>query len=241
MKVSKPGPKRILLFLLIFAVPFGALYFLSKAHHDFGEPPFIGPYSYKFDEQGSVVDSVPYQIPDFSFVDAEGNVVDKKSLKDQYIVFTTIQEACVIAHEIPSQCAVYPYYIKQLLYDEFNDNQPSFGDVKIISIMTDSLGNGISISKEIKTMFAQYNSDVWRVVQGDPKQVFGFPIDEDSLYTDIRKEGYLGNRPYLRTMLLIDKNHHIRGYFGGKVQAEIREFKDRLRVLKKVDNTTKEL
>lgn len=240
MKVSKPGPKRILLFVLLFAVPFGALYFLSKAHHDFGEPPYIGPVEYVYDDDGNVIDSQYYQIPDFTFTDLAGNRVDKNTLEGEYIIFTTIQNDCVIADEMPGLCSVYPYHIQELLYKEFHKNKPSFGDVTIVSIITDSLGQPVKPTEELRHFFDQFDSEIWKLVEGDPKQVYDFPISEDSTYTQKRKSGYLGNRPYLRTMLLVDKNHHIRGFFGGKTQAEIREFKDRLRVLKKVDKTTKE-
>lgn len=240
MKISKPGPKRILLLLLISVLPFSILFMLSRADHDFGEAPYIGSTEYTYDSDSNIVDTLHYKIPEYSFQAIGGKNLNKKILSDHYVIFTTIQNSCIIAKERPKACAVFPYHIKELLYDEFFGNGPSYGDVKIVSIVTDPEGNSIQPSAELIKYFKKFDSEIWTLAVGDPLQVYSFP-EGDSIYSEKRNKKYLGNRPYLRTMLLIDKNNHIRGYFGGKKQAEVREFIDRLRVLKREDHTTKEI
>lgn len=169
-------------------------------------------------------------IGEYKFTNSEGEIVSHETQKDKITLFTTIQTSC------PEQCAIDLAKFNLLLYQDYRKNQKKLGHVKFVSIVTDSKGNPVSNLDEImftlNDIIEGFDPAVWNIVTGDPKQVYDIENNDVNLY-NATSDSAFAQKPYLETMLIVDKQNQLRLVRRGNQEGLIRDFKQHVALLQK--------
>lgn len=224
--------KRLITILVIFLGPGFVIWFIAKTFDNhFIELPYMG-YTYTYNEDGTVKDSIPYQVPDFDLTTFEGETINRDSIRDRFIVLTTIQNSCP---ELDC-CALGLYHFDMLFYEKVLDND-SYDNVQILSVLTDQNGrvdtNGVS--PKLKEEMAEYDLSKWWLCTGDPTPFYDFPYYGDQFMNHKASpdDGEIGDLAFTNSLVLIDHEGYIRAVTGSKKDSDIRNFFDMLKLLKK--------
>lgn len=230
------GLKRLGLMVLVLFGPGSVIYFLAKTvNNKFIDLPYVGQHEYVFNTDGDVTDTILYTLPDFELTTLAGKKITKNSIKDKFVVVTTLQNTC------PDDCGVYFIHFQEIFYSKLVKNQESYDNVVILSILTDHDGNPepAPTSKfidEIQTI-DDYDENLWWITTGDPKPIFSFIYNDTNFY-DLPSTpscDEVGTKTFINSLLLIDKKSHIRGFTGARSYSDISNFFDLLKILKKVE------
>lgn len=200
--------------LLLIPVLFIAWYFASQKE---GSPirylSYFGPKTY-----GEVKDTVYHSIPDFEFIDQDDRKIDQKSMEGKIYVaeyfFTTCKSICPVMND----------NLKRV-YKEFRNRK----DFLILSHTVDPETDSVPVLKQYADAHG-VNDDRWKFVTGDKKKLY-----------EIARKGYLlnaeegngGEEDFIHTQnfALIDKEHHIRGFYDGTDSLEINRMIQDIRIL----------
>ena len=113
-----PGLKRLGLMILILFGPGSLIYFLAKTvKNKFVELPYVGKHEYITNDQGEVIDTIHYTTPDFKLTTVDGKTITKNSIKDKFVVVTTLQNSC------PDSCGVYLLHFDEIFYSSLPQNR----------------------------------------------------------------------------------------------------------------------
>ncbi|MBN4072979.1 hypothetical protein JYT74_02950 [Crocinitomix catalasitica] len=225
--------KRLLTLILIFLGPGAIIYWLATTlDNHFIELPYLG-YTYTYGEDGDVIDSTAYCIPNFDLKTFDGEVINRDSIRGKFIVLTTLQNECP---EFDS-CALGVYHFNILFFKKLVKNQRSYGNVKVLSILTDHDGKEVSEGpcEKLLEEMEEYNSDIWWMCRGDPKPFYDFQYYGDNFmnHKSSPTNGEIGPYAFINSLVLIDDKGYIRGVTGAKKDSDIRNFFDMLKLLKK--------
>ncbi|NOQ75119.1 MAG: hypothetical protein GQ574_24105 [Crocinitomix sp.] len=225
--------KRILLVMLIMLGPGSIIYFISKTvNNHFIKLPYLG-YEFDLDSNGNKLDSTAYTVPEFNLTTFDGRAITKKDIDGKFIVLTTLQNACPDM----SQCGMSVYHFNEIFFKKLIKNQDNYGNVRVLSILTDVDGNPISEpSQKLKEEMYQYDTTgVWWMATGDVTPFYNFNYYGDKFINHVasNKDGELGLKAYTNSIVLIDDKGFIRGVSGAKTDSHIRNFFDMLKLLKK--------
>lgn len=210
---SKAGSLRSVFALLLLFGPALILIFISTrgCEHKFKE----------LEDYGA--------IPRFSFTDANGKVYTNRSFKDQIVIYTTIQPSC------PDSCGITIWHLDQLIYQRLRENKKRLGHVKLVSVLTDGLGNPDKRVKEVEFMLKDrvegFDPSIWIVVSGDAKSLYNIKHNGQTLLQEDPK--YFGGFGFQELMLLSDKQNHLRMVLPGKTESTIRTMRDHMALLEK--------
>jgi protein SCO1/2 len=200
--------------LLLIPVLFIGWYFASQKE---GSPirylSYFGPKTY-----GEVKDTVYHSIPDFEFIDQDDRKIDQKSMEGKIYVaeyfFTTCKSICPVMND----------NLKRV-YKEFRNRK----DFLILSHTVDPETDSVPVLKQYADAHG-VNDDRWKFVTGDKKKLY-----------EIARKGYLlnaeegngGEEDFIHTQnfALIDKEHHIRGFYDGTDSLEINRMIQDIRIL----------
>ncbi|MEX1192495.1 MAG: SCO family protein [Brumimicrobium sp.] len=167
---------------------------------------------------------------EYEFVNSEGKTINHKTQKDKITLFTTIQTSC------PEECAIALAKFNLLLYQDYRKNQKNLGHVKFVSIVTDEEGNPVDnldrIVYTLNDMIQGFDPKIWNIVTGDPKQVYDIESNGINLYEQKTDTAFAG-KPYLETLLLVDKDNELRLVRRGNQEGYIRDFKQHVALLQK--------
>ncbi|HLV40676.1 MAG TPA: SCO family protein [Brumimicrobium sp.] len=203
--------------LLMIFVVFGPATFLilitmGKCEHNFQELPI---YS---------------EMPQYEFIGADGKVINNKTQEGKITLFTTLQTSC------PQNCAIDIFKFNLSIYQDYRKNQKSLGHVKIISIVTDREGNPVDNLDEIlftmNDMIEGYDSSIWNLATGDPKQIYDIENNGVNLYSTVSDSAFAG-KSFLETMLIVDKQNQLRLVRRGNQEGLIRDYKQHVALLQK--------
>lgn len=225
--------KRLILVLIIFLGPGAIIYFISKTvSNHFIELPYLG-YEYKLDSSGNKVDSVAYQIPNFNLTKFDGTPITRDSIRGKFIVLSTIQNGC----PDPSECGFGLFHFNEIFFHKLVKNQKNYGNVRVISILTDIDGNPVSeISPKLRDEMYEYDTTgIWWMTTGDVLPFYNFNYYGDKFinYPASKKDSEIGAKAFTNSLVLIDDEGYIRGVTGAKTDTHIRNFFDMLKLLKK--------
>ena len=132
--------KRIILVLIIMLGPGSIIYFISKTvSNHFIKLPYI--YDYVYDAQGNKIDSTAYQVPDFTLTKFDGTPITRDSIDGKFIVLSTIQNGCPNMQE----CGFSLFHFDEIFFHKLVKNQKNYGNVKVVSILTDI--NGVPVNE----------------------------------------------------------------------------------------------
>ena len=221
MSSSKAKLKSILAFCLVFG-PASALIFISTrgCTHQFQE----------LDDFGLMT------IDSFEIYNQSSNTFTKKALSDfqgDILFINSIQPNC------PGNCNISMWHFEQLIYNHIYENKhKKLKQVKIISFLTDNQGVNLKKTKLFEDMtesFRQnlenYDPDIWMLAKGNAQSVYDFDHNGENLLHSAERE--YGKAAYLKYLLLIDKNSHLRMVLPADKEGEIRVMFEHLALLQK--------
>jgi cytochrome oxidase Cu insertion factor (SCO1/SenC/PrrC family) len=170
------------------------------------------------------------RIGDFQLKTMQGELIDNASLKGKITIFTTIQNTC------PDSCGIDLWFVKEQLFKRIYTNPKKLKHVQIVSIVTDTQGNGAQPDELLVDRLTQvvkdYDPKVWKIASGNPEDIFNFEHNGINLFTQ-RDTSFLGNRMFLESLLLIDEEGNLRFVRYGKGEGMVRDFHDGFLLLQK--------
>ena len=228
-----PKAKRILLVLIVVLGPGAIIYFISKTvSNHFVKLPYLG-YEYELDASGNKIDSAAYQVPEFTLTRFDGVPINRDSIRGKFIVLSTLQNECPTMAE----CGLSIFHFNEIFFHKLVENQENYGNVKVISILTDTDGNPVSTpSQKLRDEMDQYDtSGVWWMTTGDVTPFYNFEYYGDKFIDQpaSAQDGEIGLKAYTNSLVLIDEKGYIRAVSGAKTDSHIRNFFDMLKLLKK--------
>lgn len=231
-----PGFKRVLTILIIVLGPGIVIWILaSNLRNKFVELPYLGEWTYSYDEQGNATDSTAFVIPDFTLTKFDGTIINRDSLKDKFIVLSTIQPMCP---ELDS-CGMGMFLFNELFFHKLVKNQKNYGDVRVLSILTTVDGEAIPSgpTEKLKEEVVDYDPNIWWMAYGDPTPLFSWDYYGKNFmeHESSKADSEIGKWAFVNSLVLLDKEGHVRGVSGAKSDSDIRNFFDLIKILKKVD------
>ena len=200
--------------ILVLVLPAFLLIFLSTrgCKHKFKELPDYGKaIDYKFEG----IDGKKYSSADF---------------KDEIVIISTLQETC------PDSCAISFWHVDQSVYQKIRTNKKKkFKQVKLISFVTDINGKPVEdlslANAALKDQVNEYDSSIWILAKGNPKLVYDFKYNDQTLLT--KGKDYFAGEAYLELMLLLDKTNHLRMVSRATTEGDIRRMFQHVALLQK--------
>lgn len=208
--------KRIGLFLLLFGVPLIFLVVLSR-----GDTTYNGLKYYS----KNITDSAKVKVNDFLFYDLDSNAVTKESLAGKTIIVTTLIPSC------PSACPVISKQLGEYIYNDIS-HQTRLKDFIILSHLIDTNGNQVDLASFIKEQ--PVNQEKWKIVTGPQENpLYDFDLPNAKLNQNSPNDDVIGGKTYYKMILLIDKNHYLRGIYQGDKTPEIKRLQQEIKVLER--------
>ncbi len=198
----------IILFLPILMMSCGKKN-VQEAHPKTKSLPYLGePGITSHEENGKLVaDTIYPTIPEFSFTNQDGKMVNLKTFDGGIYVADFFFTTC------PTIC---PKMKAELLrvYDAFK-NEPR---VKILSHTIDPEHDSVPVLREYASRL-QVSSDKWNFVTGDKDSIY--TIAEYYLCTAEEAPNEPGGYIHSGSLILIDHEKHIRGMYNGTKPEEV--------------------
>lgn len=209
MQSSQKSSKYFILLLLLVG-PGLILIYLSKADHVFKTLPYYGPKKTVEVAGQSVPDTVYYTVPDFSFIDQNGDEVSFDDFKDKILVVDFFFTSC------PTIC---PIMTKEMARLQFQIDDPAYKDVRFLSHTVDPRHDTPEVLREYAK---KHNADPkrWTFVTGNQEAIFkqGF---EGYMMSTQEDSAAAGGFLHSSFFVLVDKDRHIRGYYDGTSTTEV--------------------
>lgn len=213
-KKTKAGlMKPLLMIVLVFGPAlFLILISLNTCEHKFTKLPIYG------------------ELKDFEFTDANGEKITPETQLDKITIYTTLQISC------PKHCAIDLAKFNLLIYQHYRKYQRKMSHIKFVSIVTDENGNPVEDLEEITYLLEDiiqgYDPEIWKLVTGDPKQIYDIENNKVNIYEQVSDEAF-ANKPYLETMMIVDKENNLRLIRRGSEEGLVRDFKEHIALLQK--------
>ncbi len=155
-------------------------------------------------------DTAWHSVQDFKFQNQLGDTVALADLPGKVIVADFFFTRC------PSICPKLTASIRKLqdalsTKDQFKQLNPAF--IQFLSFSVDPERDSVSILKKYSDKFG-INPDHWWLLTGPKKQIYDFSINELKLGL-ADGEGVDSNFIHTSKIVLLDKEHVVRGYYNG--------------------------
>ncbi len=186
------------LFVLILATVFIAC----------GESNRKLPYLGNRDFDGK--DTVYHAIPDFSFINQDGDTLSQNDFSNKVYVSDFFFTSC------PTICPTMKTQMLRI-YEKYKEN-PEFG---ILSHTIDPNHDSVEVLKKYRDRLG-IKGNTWQFVTGDQKAIYKIAQDsymvsamEDSSAVDV------GGFVHSGAFVLVDKDKHVRGVYDGTKEIEV--------------------
>ncbi len=212
-KRNDVSKKALTAVLLAIMVPLISYLIVKRASdHSIGMP---GRYYY--DSVVSVIrdgktidDTIWHSVEDFKFQNQLGRTVSLSDLPGKVIVADFFFTRC------PSICPKLTANIRKLQdalssKDQFKQLNPAF--IQFLSFSVDPERDSVPILKAYGNKFG-INPDLWWLLTGPRKQIYDFSMNELKLGL-ADGEGVDSNFIHTQKLVLLDKEHVVRGYYNG--------------------------
>ena len=158
----------------------------------------------------TITDTVWHPVEDFKFQNQLGRTVSLADLPGKVIVADFFFTRC------PSICPKLTANIRKLQdalssKDQFKQLNPAF--IQFISFSVDPERDSVSVLKSYGDRFG-INPEIWWLLTGPKKQIYDFSINELKLGL-ADGEGVDSNFIHTQKLVLLDKEHVVRGYYNG--------------------------
>ena len=158
----------------------------------------------------SIDDTIWHSVDDFSFQNQLGKTVSLADLPGKVIVADFFFTRC------PSICPKLTANIKKLqdalsTKDQFKQLNPAY--VQFLSFSVDPERDSVSVLRTYGDRFG-VNPDEWWLLTGPKKKIYDFSMNELKLGL-ADGEGVDSNFIHTQKLVLLDKEHVVRGYYNG--------------------------
>lgn len=204
--------KGIMALILLFG-PASLLIFISTrgCEHKFKELEIMG------------------NMPAYTFTTADGSSKSYKDFKGNVVLFTTLQASC------PDSCSISMWHLDQMIYQHIKKNKKKLGHVKLVSFVTDGLGNPVESLGDMQFVLndrvQNYDPSIWILAKGDVRQVYDFTRNGESLLK--KGDEFFGGQAFQELLLLVDKKNKLRMVSKGTEEGLIRRMKEHMALLDK--------
>ncbi|MBO9638855.1 MAG: SCO family protein [Siphonobacter aquaeclarae] len=204
---------------------FAALLFLLAAcQQEQGRLPILGPrggIKTRVVDGKMVTDSVYHEIPDFAFVDQDGDTVRSADFRGKIYVADFFFTTC------PTICPKMTGEMKKL-YEKFKGNP----DVLFLSHSIDPKRDSVGRLKEYATDLGVAGQKQWRFITGDRKAIFD--IGQNAYFVTAKEDSAEpGGILHSGAFVLIDPEMHIRGIYDGTKDEVVAEVSEAIALLRK--------
>lgn len=197
----------LLLFMLVGPLLLFGLFHLFGTNH-YSIPKY---YPLGLDESG---DTTYHQIPDFSFINQNGEEVNLEAFEDKIFVVNYFFTTC------PTIC---PKISKHMAY--LQNSFRNHDDVKFLSHTVDPKHDSVNVLREYADLY-EAKDDVWHLVTGDKEKLYN---QAKVGYKIIAAEG--DGFTHSEKLILVDKNKNIRGYYDGTNEKEVEKLLSEIWIL----------
>ena len=155
-------------------------------------------------------DTAYHEIPDFSFINQEGEEVTNETFRDKVYVSDFFFTSC------PSIC---PKVKKQMLriYDKYTDNP----NLIILSHSIDTKRDSVPVLKLYSDNLG-ITADRWHLVTGDKDKIFD--IANDYFVSALEDPAAPGGYDHSGRLILVDPRRHIRAHCNGTDPEDVTVF-----------------
>ncbi|GAB3930118.1 SCO family protein [Mucilaginibacter myungsuensis] len=218
MAASK-GLQKLTILVLILAVP-GFLYYLltAKGKNRYKPLPYYGAKklsgtSHKF--HGKIIpDTLYHTVPDFTLTDQQGKQVSLKSIGEKILVlnffYTNCGDACKEVN------ARMDSLVKRLAKNDL---------MQFASITVDPQRDNVPALQKFSAGFNR-PADKWLFLTGDTSTIY--PLARNGLLVDALQDG--DNFVLSNKIILLDSDHHIRGYYDVASTSDATRLGDEIKV-----------
>lgn len=166
-------------------------------------------------------DKGKHKIPDFSFLNQNGDTITNIDLKGKIYVANFFFTIC------PGICPQLTTSMSRLQKEYLNDNQ-----IQLLSHTVMPWHDSVTVLKEYATKNNVIDTK-WNLLTGDKEALYniarnGYFADEDFLKTTNQDEFI-----HTENFILVDKKGHIRGLYNGTVAFDIKRLMRHIELLKK--------
>jgi protein SCO1 len=208
---------------ILLAVMFPVISYLLVKHASDGAIDMPGRYYY--DTVTSVIrdgkqinDTSWHSVNDFKFQNQLGKTVSLSDLPGKVIVADFFFTRC------PSICPKLTANIRKLQNalsskDQFKQLNPAF--VQFISFSVDPERDSVPVLKAYGDRMS-VNPDMWWLLTGPKKEIYDFSINELKLGL-ADGEGVDSNFIHTQKLVLLDKEHVVRGYYNGLDSMDLKK------------------
>ncbi len=165
-------------------------------------------------------DSVYHQIPEFKFINHDGDSISNKTFEGKIYVSDFFFTTC------PTIC---PVMKKQMLriYEKFKENP----EVGILSHTIDPRHDSIQVLKEYRTRLG-IQGKMWQFVTGEKSKIY--EIGEKSYYVTAQEDSLAaGGIIHNGAFILVDKKRQVRGIYDGTKEEEVSKLLKDMEILLK--------
>ena len=155
-------------------------------------------------------DTVYHQIPDFSFIDQDSNVVNNATFADKVYIVDFFFTTC------PSIC---PTVTKQMLrlYERFEQEDR----VKLLAHTIDIRHDSVPVLKRYAEKI-HVSSNKWHFVTGDEEKIYD--MADDYFIAAQKDPDAPGGFDHSGRIILVDQNRHVRSFCEGTDPDDVTRF-----------------
>lgn len=208
MKSVSPAKKYLFLGILFLTFPL-LIWFLSKMDHSFRTLPFYHPIEF-VDKPDGTTDTIWHTIPDFSFINQDGEIVTQDYFEGHIYVADFFFTTC------PSICPVMTTQMRQLYWKL---DKKSYQDVYFLSHTVNPEYDTPEILKAYADKL-EVDYKRWMFVTGEKEKIYqqGLTGYFLSAQEDVMAPGgFLHSEMFV----LVDKEMRIRGYYDGTSSDDV--------------------
>jgi protein SCO1 len=193
--------KKTVLLLMILIVPSVAYLVLTTAGESAG-------------------DTIYHSIPEFEFLDQNGQAFGSKDLKDKIYVANFFFTSC------PSICPAMQTLMKKV---QDTDDFKKLNDFKLVSFTVDPDND---TSEKLKEFAERVGADEgrWYFLTGDRQKIYDLAY-EGFMANTMEDETADGGFLHSDMILLIDRDKHVRGIYEGTSLKDVKRLIDEIKVL----------
>ena len=159
-------------------------------------------------EGGIKADTIYHTIPDFSFVNQDGEIVTQDTFKDKIYIADFFFTTC------PTICPIMKTQMLRV-YEKYKGN----ANVKILSHSIDPEHDSVAVLHEFADRLG-VSSDTWHFVTGDKDEIYEIG-QESYMVTAMEDPDEPGGYLHSGAFLIIDKQRMIRGIYDGTKEEKV--------------------
>lgn len=215
--MNKRKIQKVVILFSILLLPSLLYLLLNTGVNQFKRLPHYGP---KTTAEGSEKDTIYHSIPDFKFVNQNGDTITQEDYEGKIYVADFFFATC------PTICPKMAVHMLQL-QKHFHDRK----DFKLLSHTVNPEQDTVEALRAYADKVHAIDS-VWNFVTGDREKIYEIAFKgyfANAMEDDLAPGGFL----HSSNLFLIDREGHIRGIFDGTSTVETNDLMDAIEILYK--------